>query len=142
MTAFIPSIEAAKRQAKALRAGLAAQGQEISTSQSLELVAKTAGYKDWNTLHAAIGNAPRPPVYPGQIVTGRYLNQPFVAEVLGVTELSHGRYDVLLHFAEAVDVVTFDSFSNFRTRVHKAVGPDGQSFDKTSNGTPHLVLDL
>lgn len=142
MTADIPSLEAAKRQAKALRAGLAAQGQDITHAQALELVAKTAGFKDWNTYHAAIGNGPRPPVSLGQIVTGRYLNQPFVAEVLGVTETSHGRYEVLLHFAEAVDVVTFDSFSNFRTRVHKVVGPDGRSFDKTSDGKPHLVLEL
>lgn len=142
MTTYLPSLEAAKRQAKSLRAGLAAQGQEITHSQALELVAKTAGYRDWNTLHAAIGNAPRPPVMIGQTVGGKYLNQPFVAEVLGMTERSAGRYEIVLHFAEPVDVVTFDSFSNFRTRVSKTIGPDGRSFDKTSDGQPHLVLDL
>ena len=47
-----------------------------------------------------------------------------------------------LHFDEPVDVVTFDSFSNFRTRVSKVVGPDGRSFDVTSDGVPHLVIDL
>lgn len=137
-----PSIEAAKRQAKALRAGLSAQGRDISHSESLELVAKTAGFKDWNTLHASIGNQPRPPVAIGQIVTGRYLKQPFMAEVQGVTELSSGRFEVLLHFAEPVDVVTFDSFSNFRSRLRKVIGGDGMSFEKTSDGIAHLMLDL
>ncbi len=45
-----------------------------------------------------------------------------------------------LDLAEPVDVVTFDSFSNFRSRVRKAVDAYGRSFDKTSDGEPHLVL--
>lgn len=138
----LPSPEAAKTQAKALRSALSAQGQDISHSQSLELVAKTLGFKDWNTLHAKIGNAPRSPVALGQIIQGRYLQQPFVAEVLGVTQLSDGRYSVTLHLAEAVDVVTFDSFSNFRSRITKVIGADGRAFDRTSDGVPHLEIDL
>lgn len=138
----LPSPEAAKTQAKALRSALSAQGQDISHSQSLELVAKSLGFKDWNTLHAKIGNAPRPPVALGQIIQGRYLQQPFVAEVLGVTQLSEGRYSVTLQLAEAVDVVTFDSFSNFRSRITKVIGADGRAFDRTSDGVPHLEIDL
>lgn len=138
----LPSPEAAKTQAKALRRALSAQGQDISHSQSLELVAKTLGFKDWNTLHAKTGNAPRPPVALGQIIQGRYLQQPFVAEVLGVTQLSDGRYSVTLQLAEAVDVVTFDSFSNFRSRITKVIGADGRAFDRTSDGVPHLEIDL
>ena len=137
-----PSVEAAKRQAKNLRAGLSEQGRTITHSESLELAPKTAGYKDWNTLHAAIGNHPRPPVALGQIVSGRYLKQPFVAEVQGVTELAFGRYEVVLHLAEAVDVVTFDSFSNFRSRIRKVIGSDGRSVEKTSDGIAHIELDL
>lgn len=142
MTGVLPSIDAAKAQAKALRAGLIASGQEVSHSQSLELIAKSLGFKDWNTLHAKIGNAPRPPVAMGQIVEGRYLKQPFVAEVLGITQLSDGRYSVVLHLAEAVDVVSFDSFSNFRRRITKVIGPDGRSFDRTSDGAAHLEIRL
>ena len=62
MTGALPSLDAAKTQAKALRASLQATGQDISHAQALELIAKSLGFKDWNTLHAKIGNAPRAPV--------------------------------------------------------------------------------
>jgi hypothetical protein len=142
MTGPLPSLDAVKAQAKALRATLIASGQEVSHSQSLELIAKSLGFKDWNTLHAKIGNGPHLPVALGQIVEGRYLKQPFVAEVLGITQLSDGRYSVVLQLAEAVDVVSFDSFSNFRQRITKIVGADGRSFDRTSDGTAHLEIRL
>ncbi len=72
----LPTLDAAKAQAKALRQTLATEGREITHSAALELIAKSHGLKDWNTLHAAIGNAPPPPATLGQIVEGRYLNQP------------------------------------------------------------------
>lgn len=140
MTGALPSLDAAKAQAKALRASLQASGQDISHAQALELIARSLGFKDWNTLHAKIGNTPRAPVVLGQIVEGHYLKQPFVAEVLGVTQLSEGRYSVVLDFAEPVDVVSFDSFSNFRRRITKVVGADGRSAERTSDGAPHLVI--
>lgn len=142
MTGPLPPLEAIKAQARALRASLADDGREISHSQALELIAHSHGYRDWNSLHAAIGNAPRPPVVVGQIVEGKYLKQPFTAEVTGVKTLSDGRYELVLEFAEPVDVVTFDSFSNFRSRVTKVVGPGGTSPERTSDGVPHLVLRL
>ena len=54
----IPSIDVLKQQAKRLRAGLAEDGDFISHSESLELVAKQYGLRDWNTLFAAAGNRP------------------------------------------------------------------------------------
>ncbi len=138
----LPALETAKAQARALRTALQAEGTDISHSAALELVAKSHGMRDWNTLHAAIGNRPPPPLVPGQIVEGRYLKQPFLAEVLGVTQLSEGRWEVVLQFDAPVDVVSFDSFSNFRSRVTKVIGPDGRSFDCTSDGQPHLALKL
>ena len=142
MTGVLPTHDGAKAQAKALRAKLQAEGREIGHGQALELIAASHGFKDWNTLHAAIGNGPHPPVAVGQVVEGQYLGQPFLAEVLGVQVLSPGRYQVTLHLDQAVDVVTFDSFSNFRRRIHKTLGSDGRSFDCTSDGVPHLVLGL
>jgi ribosomal protein S1 len=44
----------AKAMAHTLRGALAAKGVTISNSESLELVAKTLGERDWNTLAAAI----------------------------------------------------------------------------------------
>lgn len=137
-----PTMTAAKAQAKALRNALAEDGREIGHGQALELVAKSHGYRDWNTLHAAIGNGPAPPVTLGQLVEGAYLKQPFIAWVSGIKELSQGRYEVVLEFDQPVDVVIFDSFSNFRSRVTKVIGPDGRSFETTSDGVPHLVLKV
>ena len=142
MTEAILSLDALKSQAKELRKSLTWEGRDVTHGQALELVAKSHGFRDWNTLHATIGNAPRPPVVVGQIVQGRYLGQEFVGEVLGVRVLTEGRYRVTFDFAEAVDVVTFDSFSNFRKRVSKTVDSTGRSFDRTSDGQPHIVLSI
>lgn len=142
MNGIPPSLDALKSQAKELRKSLIWEGRDLSHGQALELVAKSHGYKDWNTLHAAVGNAPRSPVQIGQIVEGHYLGQEFTGEVLGVQVLSEGRYRITLDFAEAVDVVTFDSFSNFRKRVSKTVDSLGRSFDRTSDGQPHIVLTM
>jgi hypothetical protein len=138
----LPTLDDAKAQARALRSALEAEGREISHSAALELVAKSHGMRDWNTLHAAIGNRPPPPLALGRIVEGHYLKQPVLAEVIGLTQLSEGRWQVVLDFDHPVDVVTFDSFSNFRSRVTKVIGADGRSFDTTSDGQPHLVLKL
>lgn len=138
----LPTLDAAKAQARALRTALEAEGRPVSHSAALELVAKSHGLHDWNTLHAAIGNRPPPPLSLGQIVEGAYLKQPVLAEVIGLTQLSEGRWEVLLQFDQPVDVVTFDSFSNFRSRVSKVIGADGRSFDTTSDGVPHLMLKL
>jgi hypothetical protein len=135
----LPSLEAAKAQARYLRSDLASRGREMSHSAALELVAKSYGYRDWNTLHAAIGNEPRAPVHLGQIVPGHYLGQAFLAEVIDLREVAEG-YEVTLALDKAVDVVTFDSFSNFRSRVRKVIGAEGRSQDKTSDGVPHLIL--
>jgi hypothetical protein len=142
MTEAILSLDALKSQAKELRKSLTWEGRDVTHGQALELVAKSHGFRNWNTLHATVGNAPRPPVVVGQIVEGRYLGQEFVGEVLGVRVLTEGRYRVTFDFAEAVDVVTFDSFSNFRKRVSKTVDSTGRSFDRTSDGQPHIVLSM
>jgi hypothetical protein len=47
---------------------------------------------------------------------------------------------VSLDLDEAVDVVTFDSFSSFRKRVNGVIGKDGVSQARTSNGRPQLEL--
>ena len=141
----LPSLDALKDQAKRLRARFSEDGQAISHSRALELVAAQYGFRDWNTLHAVAGN--RPPFDPwmlGSRVRGHYLGQPFDAEVLGIQAITSqpGRYRMTLHFDEPVDVVTFDSFSAFRQRVTATIDAKGVSPRHTSNGRPHLVLDL
>lgn len=139
----LPSLETIKDQAKRLRNRLKEEGNDLGHSKALELVAAQYGFRDWNTLAAKIGN--RPPLNPwilGSRVTGHYLGQPFKAEIISVQALSNapGRYRLTLNFNEAVDVVSFDSFSAFRHRVTCTIGEDGRTVEKTSNGRPHMEL--
>lgn len=136
-----------KQQAKHLRASLAATGTTINHARSLELLAHQYGYKNWNVLHAAIGNRPPSarsgaPVSLGEHVEGRYLNQPFAGEVIGVSKMGGDRYRVTFDFDEPVDVVTFDSFSAYRKRVTCTVDTRGTTAEKTSDGQPHMQIRL
>ncbi|MEO8530194.1 MAG: glyoxalase superfamily protein [Deltaproteobacteria bacterium] len=142
MISPLPSLTAAKQMAKALRSDLAAKGREIIHSAALELVAKSYGFADWNAFHAALGNGAPPDWQVGQRVTGAYLSQAFSGRIVSAVRLEPGWAAVELDLDEAVDVVTFDSFSNFRKRIRGVVGPDGFSREKTSNGAPQIRLDL
>ena len=144
VTQHLPTLDALKGQAKRLRSELAATGTQVGHSRALELMAKQYGYKDWNTLHAAVGNRPEPaPVMLGQRLSGRYLNQPFDGEVVGVQAMAEpDRFRVTLMFDAPVDVVTFEGLSNFRQRVSGVIDRKGLTAEKTSDGNPHLVLSL
>lgn len=140
----LPSLDALKAQARRLRAGLDADGTPIGHGKALELLAHQYGYRDWNTLHAAVGNRPPPsPLAIGQRVRGHYLGQPFEGEVVAVQLLATtDRFRVAVAFDEPVDVVTFPSFSNFRSRVSCVIDRQGATAERTSEGRPHLQLDL
>nr|WP_323782886.1 glyoxalase superfamily protein [Amylibacter sp.] len=142
MTSHRPTLFQAKEQAKRLRAKRAAEGVQIGHAKALEVVAQEYGFRDWNTFHAAIANRPPEGWSLGGRVQGRYLSQPFQATIIALKMLRPGWYQLTLDLDEAVDVVTFDSFSNFRKRVHGVVGPAGTTQEKTSDGTPHLSIDL
>ncbi|MEK7266055.1 MAG: glyoxalase superfamily protein [Pseudomonadota bacterium] len=133
------SIDALKAQAKRLRQALADEGDFISHSEALELLAKQLGFRDWNTLHASAGNRPTP-LLLGARVSGLYLGQKFSGALVALETLSGGRHRVTIDFDEPVDVVTFESFSAFRTRVTAVIGEDGRSAEKTSNGRPQMEM--
>lgn len=139
-----PDIMTMKEQAKRLRAVLAEDGAAISHGRALELVARQNGFRDWNTAHAVAGSAAGgPPVQVGQKVGGHYLGNRFSAEVKGVeTGAGNRRWRVKLAFDKPVDVVKFDSFSAYRRRITAKIDAAGRSAEKTSDGTPHLVLDI
>jgi len=130
----------AKARARQLRADLVARGVTISHSEALERVARAAGFADWNALSAAIGNRPPEGWAVGGQVCGAYLGQPFTGRILAAEATRPGWFRLKIDLDEAVDVVTFDSFSNFRKRINATVGPLGESREKTSDGQPHLVI--
>ncbi|MDP7150171.1 MAG: glyoxalase superfamily protein [Paracoccaceae bacterium] len=142
MVKHLPSIDKAKAQANRLRQDLAAKGEDISHSSALERVAVQHGFQDWNTFYAAMGNRSAPRYTLGGRVSGKYLGQPFRGTIHAAAQSRPGWVQLVLDLDEAVDVVSFESFSNYRSRIRGQVGPDGHSREKTSDGTPHLVVDL
>jgi len=142
MSQQLPTTAEAKDHAKRLRAQLDEQGTTISHANALELVAHQYGFGDWNAFHAAIGNRPPDGWFVGGRVQGTYLSQPFEATVIAVEILRPGWFRLTLDLDDAVDVVTFDSFSNFRKRITGVVGPGGTSRERTSDGVSHLKLDI
>lgn len=142
MTRDLPTIAEAKQAAKQLRGRLAEQGEAISHAQALERVAQRHGYRDWNAFHAALRDRPPQGWKAGGRVTGRYLSQSFAATVLAADQRRPGWFRLVLDLDEAVDVVRFDSFSNLRKRIRVEVGPEGHSKERTSDDTPHVLLDL
>lgn len=139
----LPALDALKIQAKRLRERLAEDGDFLSHSETLELIARQYGYRDWNTIHAACGNRPRPAVAFGAQIRGHYLGQAFTGEVIGVQKLAEsGCARITVNFDEPVDVVKFDSFSAYRKRVSCIIGADGRTAAKTSDGQPHMTLAL
>ncbi|TCU11101.1 hypothetical protein EV132_11998 [Rhizobium sullae] len=144
MTTYLP-IDELKAQAKRLRQAMETRGSAISHSAALELVAQQHGVRDWNTLSALATKPNADPIAAlsvGSQVRGRYLNQPFTGKVLALAETGGGLHKITIHFDEPVDVVTFESFSAFRQRINAQVDTNGVSPRKTSNGRPHLALDI
>jgi len=140
----LPTIETAKAQAKRLRVSLAGNGMTIGHGKALEMVAGQHGFRDWNTLHAAIGNTrPRPLVQVGEQVSGLYLGHAFTAEVLGVRSMADGSiHRVTVRFDEPVNVSKFASMDVLRRQVSANLNRDGVTAEKTSDGTPHMALSL
>lgn len=142
MTPELPSRSEAKAEARALRQALVEKGETIGHSQALDRIARTHGFRDWNTMSAAMDDRQPNQITPGTRLAGRYLSQPFTGTVLSSVQRRKGWVHVVLELDRAVDVVTFDSFSNLRKRIRGTVGPDGRSRECTSDGTPHLQLEL
>lgn len=135
------SLDALRRQAKSMRSGLAQSGHIISHSQSLELLAKQHGFRDWNTLHASFGNHITQPVYaPGQSVSGRYLGKPFEGKIITARRIGETHTELAIRFDTAVDVSRFASMEVKRKQIKATINRDGRTLAKTSDGVAHLIL--
>ncbi len=121
---------------------MADAGTPIGHAKSLELIAHQHGFRDWNAMHAAVANGSPKEWAVGDRVQGTYLSQPFSALVVSVVAQTPGWFRLELQLEEAIDVVASHGFSNFRRRLRGVVGPKGHSVERTSNGQPHLKIDL
>lgn len=140
-TTQIPTRDVLKSQAKRLRSDMAERGQSITHAQALETIAHQWGVRDWNTLSA---QATATPISwtPGQRVMGRYLGHSFEGFVKAARQSANGYWSLTLRFDSAIDVVESELFSSFRQQVNTTVTPDGVSPRKTSDGQPHVVLNI
>jgi len=136
------TVAEAKQAARALREALEETGVTVSHAEALERIAEQNGCRDWNTLHARLKQGLPARWRPGARVSGQYLGQAFTATVLAAEALPRGWVRLALDLDTAVDVVRFDSFSNLRKRVRAVVGPEGHTRERTSDGQPHVRLDL
>ncbi|MGB1235570.1 MAG: glyoxalase superfamily protein [Planktomarina sp.] len=124
------SVPDLKLQANQLRADTPA----LSQTGAYEALAKSLGFRNWNTLRASAIDWSI-----GDRVRGRYLGQAFKGAIIGLHK--RGPHIALtLQFDQAVDVVTSEHFSNFRSRVTVPMRSKNHSAANTSDGTPHLVL--
>lgn len=143
---MIHSVEQAKARAVYLRKMAVDKGQLLSHGKALEMVAKEQGAQDWNTLVARLAKAEAATrkidflaLHHGAVVEGRYMNQPFTGRIVDASEHSQ-KLRLAIQLDQAVDTVTFASFSNMRRRIQGTIGKNGQSAEQTSNGIPHLMI--
>ena len=137
----VPPRDVLKSQAKRLRGDMAARGQIMSHAEALETIAHQWGARDWNTIATQARND-HASFTPGQTVSGRYLGHSFTGQVKAARISANGFWALTVRFDTAIDVVTSAHFSSFRRQVNATVNPGGVSPQKTSDGQPHMVLDI
>jgi len=136
-----PSAQTLKSEAKALRLERESAGQSLSHGAALEEVARSHGFRDWNTARAALPDRVVSPWQVGQRVKGLYLDQPFTGMLIGVQLLANMQsYTVTIQFDEPVNVTPTFMFAALRHRVVSTVDLHGVSAAMRGNGNPQMVL--
>lgn len=110
MNTQLPSAAQAKDQAKRLRIKMTENVASIGHAKSLELVAHQHGFRDWNTLFAAIGNGPPKGWAIGGKVSGTYLSQPFTGHVVSISIMRPGWFRLELHLDDLTRRHDVDDF--------------------------------
>ena len=136
-----PSAHSLKSEAKALRAQREQTGDSISHGAAREAVARSHGYRDWNTARAALPDRVVAPWQVGSRVKGLYLDQAFTGMLIGVQLLGNMQsYTVTIQFDEPVNVTPTFMFAALRHRVVSTIDLQGTSYAMRGNGNPQLVL--
>ncbi|MCR6633759.1 glyoxalase superfamily protein [Devosia sp.] len=136
-----PSAQTLKSEAKNLREERAKTGQPITHGAALEEVARTHGFRDWNTARAALPDRVAVPFQVGMRVKGFYLEQPFRGLLIGLqlsTDMQH--HKVTIQFDEPVNVTPTFMFAAHRQRVTATVDIHGLSPALRGNGQPQMRL--
>ena len=136
-----PSIQTLKSEARALRDSRAAAGTPLTHGAALEQVARSHGYRDWNTARAVLPEQRPAPFQVGGRVTGLYLDQPFTGVLLGMHLLGDGGHAKLtVQFDTPVNVTPDFMFATLRHRVVATVDGQGVTPALRGNGQPQLRI--
>ena len=137
----IASAQTLKSEAKVLRETRAAAGETLTHGAALEAVARSHGFRDWNTARAALPDRVAVPFQVGGRVKGTYLDVPFRCMLIGVQLLSDmAHYKVTVNFDEPVNVTPTFMFATLRHRVMATVDIHGISSALRGNGSPQMVV--
>ena len=78
-----------------------------------------------------------------QRITGLYLGKAFAGKIISISDIGHGaRFQLSVRLDAPVNVSKFDSMVIERVQENATVGRDGQTPEKTSDGTPYLVISF
>jgi hypothetical protein len=135
-----PSASTLKAEAKALRQERATAGVALTHAAALEEVARSHGYRDWNTARAALPERIGVPVQVGQGVEGTYLGQSFSGLVLSVRlRAEGGPFEIVVRFDQPVNVSRSELLGAiWRQRVTATIDNRGISLARTGDGGPQL----
>lgn len=141
------SADALKAQAKRLRAALASRDVSVSHAGSLELMAQSYGFRDWNTALAMTRrNAASISVADlgiGKRFAGSYLGHAVTGKILGLTGTPVGGvYRIEVHLDHPVDVVASKHFSGYRQRIASRINKDCEPVLASGQRGPGLSVDL
>ena len=135
-----------KAQAKRLRKALAARDVSISHAGSLELLAQSHGYRDWNTAVAmARRNIPTnvSDLGIGKGFAGSYLGHAVTGVIRSLTTTpTPGVFRVEVHLDHPVDVVTSKRFSGLRQRIAARINEQCEPVLTNGMAGPGLSIDL
>ncbi|WP_417844573.1 glyoxalase superfamily protein [Thalassospira sp.] len=136
-----------KTQAKRLRAALANRDVMVSHAGSLELMAQSYGFRDWNTALAMTRrNSTAISIEDlgiGKRFAGSYLGHAVSGKILGLTRTPVGGvYRIEVHLDHAVDVVASKHFSGFRQRIAARINKDCEPVLASGQRGPGLSVDL
>jgi hypothetical protein len=136
-----PSIQTLKTEARDLRETRALAGEALSHSAALEQIARSHGYRDWNTASASLPTSTVAPFQVGSKVVGTYLDQPFAGVLMGVQMLGDMQhFRLTIQFDAPVNVTPDFMFANNRHRVVSTVDSHGVSSALRGNGNPQMVV--
>ncbi len=147
-------IKLAKNRAKRLRSYLDGSGHSISHSESLEAIARSEGYRDWNTYSALfktvageISNSSHTkqqyPFHVGDKITGTFRGVRFQGTLLGLEEtITSGVWRIKMHFDTPVKLPSHEALNLTRQRINCMLNVKGASVNLKGSPDGHIKLDM